>query len=85
MQINLQLEYADTTKKLVVAKAADFVAFETEFNISIAKLEQEVKYTHLLYLAWHAEKRTKATELSFEDWVNQVESIEAEPAKKSKG
>lgn len=85
MIINLQIEYADNTKKLVTAKTADFVAFETEYNISIAKLEQEVKYTHLLYLAWHAEKRTKATDLSFTDWVNEVESIEAEPVKKSKG
>ncbi len=85
MQINLQLEYTDGTKKTVTARPSDFVAFETKFNLSIAKLEQEVKFTHLLFLAWHVEKRTKATELEFDNWVDSVDTIQAEEQKKSKG
>ena len=61
MQINLQIKFADQTEKTIVANAADLIAFESEFNLSVAKLETEVRLTHLLYLAWHSEKRTKAT------------------------
>jgi hypothetical protein len=82
MQINLQLTYTDSTKKVVTAIAADLVAFETKFDLSIARLEQNVKLTHLLFLAWHVESRTKATALEFEAWLETVEAVEAAEAKK---
>jgi hypothetical protein len=82
MQINLQLTYTDNTKKVVTAIAADLVAFETKFDLSIARLEQNVKLTHLLFLAWHVENRTKTTGLEFEAWLETVESVEAAEAKK---
>lgn len=75
MRINLQVTYSDQTEKLLTAIAADLVAFETRFDISIAKLEKEVKLTHLLFIAWSVEKRTKATGLEFDAWVETVESI----------
>jgi hypothetical protein len=82
MQINLQITYNSGETKVVSANAADIVAFETHFELSIARLEQNVKLTHLLYLAWHAEKRTKATDKSFEEWLETVDGIEAEDSKK---
>ena len=82
MQINLQLTYTDGNKKTVTAIAADLVAFETKFDLSVARLEQNVKLSHLMFLAWHAEFRTKATALEFDPWVETVEAIEAAPAKK---
>lgn len=82
MQINLQIKFADQTDKTITATAADLIAFETEFNLSVAKLESEVRLTHLLFLAWHAEKRTKATDLDFNAWVETVEGVEAKETKK---
>lgn len=82
MQINLQLKFADQTEKTITATAADLIAFESEFNLSVAKLENEVRLTHLLFIAWHAEKRTKTTGLEFQAWVETVESIEAKETKK---
>ena len=82
MQINLHIKFTDKTEKTITASAADLIAFEAEFNLSVAKLESEVRLTHLLYLAWHAEKRTKATTLEFNAWVETVEGVEAKETKK---
>jgi len=82
MQINLHITFTDETEKDIQAIAADLVAFETKFDLSIARLQNEVKLTHLLFLAHSAEKRTKATELDFESWTETVEGIEATDPKK---
>ena len=84
MQINLQIKYLDNeTKKDLVAVAADLVTFETKFDISIASLRSDTKLTHLFFLAYAVEKRTKAIkDQSFEAWLETVESVEAGEAKK---
>lgn len=82
MQINLQVTYADGTVKALKAIAADLVAFESEYDLSIARLEQNLRLTHLLFLAWHVEKRTKQTSVDFDAWVETVELIEAVETKK---
>lgn len=75
MKINLRIELENGETKDIVANAADMVAFEREFELSIASLEQTAKLTHLLYLAWSSEHRRKATGKSFDDWVNDVAGI----------
>ena len=82
MQISLQLTYADGTEKTVSAMAADLVAFETKFDLSIARLESNIKLTHLLFIAWAAEKRTGATKDDFEKWVESVETVGMADTKK---
>jgi hypothetical protein len=82
MQFNLQITFADNVKKTVTASVADLIAFENKYDLSVARLEKEVKLTHLLFLAWHSEKRNKATALEFEAWAETVIGIEAEEAKK---
>lgn len=84
MKINLQITYIDSdTKKDLVAVAADLVAFETKFNLSIASLQSDTKLTHLFFLAYAVEKRTKAIkDVDFETWLETVESVEAGEAKK---
>jgi hypothetical protein len=52
------------------------VAFEREFQKSISSLQENVFLTDLFWLAWHAEKRTKATKLEFDAWIDTVESID---------
>lgn len=77
MKINLRIEFNDGTSKEVVCNASDFVKFETRFDLSIAVLETQMKFTHLVFLAWASESRTKATAKSFEEWVDDISSVEA--------
>lgn len=75
MKITLRVSFVDGTSKDVVCSASDLVAFEDRFNISVTRLEAEMKITHLLFLAWHSENRTKATGLDFDAWIDSVETI----------
>jgi hypothetical protein len=79
MKINLQVEFSDKPgeTKEVTCLASDMVKFETHFNISIANLDKDLKITHLLFLAWASEARTKATAKTFEEWVDSVLSVSA--------
>ncbi len=75
MKINLQVTYENGTKKEVVCNAADLVAFEDKYSVSIAVLGAETKLSHLLFLAWYSEKRTKATTDDFDKWLEKVSSV----------
>jgi len=80
--LNLHIVYLDGNKRDVSAIAADLVAFETHFDLSIARLEKEIRLTHLFYLAWPGEKRTKNTELEFEPWCETVQMVSEGSQKK---
>ena len=75
MKINLRVEFISGEVKEVTASAADLVAFEDKFNLSIVKLESEMRITHLIYLAWHSLYRTKQTDKDFDAWVELVETV----------
>lgn len=75
MKINLQVQFEDGTSQEITANASDLVAFEDKFNVSIARLGTESKLSHLMFLAWHASKRQKKTDKSFEEWLDGIESI----------
>jgi hypothetical protein len=77
MRINLSIEQLDGTKQDVTASAIDLVRFEERYDISVAKLEKEMKLTHLLFLAHSSLKRQKKTDLDFEPWLETVESVGA--------
>jgi hypothetical protein len=77
MKINLRIEYLDGNAKDVLCTAADLVKFETKFDLSVTELEKKTKFTHLLFLAWASETRTKATALVFDEWVETISSITA--------
>ena len=82
MNFNLLVKFEDGSEKEVVGKAADIIAFEERFDRSMASLEKDVRVTHLMFLAWHVEKRTGNTKDPFEKWVESVDSIEAAEPKK---
>jgi len=84
MQTNLQITYADGTEKVVATGPADIVAFEAEFDISIARLNDGFKMTHLYFLAWSVEKRVGATNLEFNAWVETIQGVEADPKASSR-
>jgi hypothetical protein len=84
MRLNLQVQYTATPDepKDLICNPSDMVKLEERYNISIASLENNIKITHLLFLAWASESRTKATTLSFEEWVDTVESVSPSEQKK---
>lgn len=78
MNFTLSIHYIGKDEATIVnGIAADIVAFETKFDISMSRLQKDVKLTHLMFLAWHVEHRTKATGKAFEEWVNDVEMVAA--------
>jgi hypothetical protein len=85
MKINLHIDYEGGVGKDIVANAADMVAFEEKYGISIASLGNDPKVSYLYYLAWHSEKRTGATTDSFEDWLGKIDAVggvESDPKSK---
>lgn len=83
--INLQVTFLDETVKDCVAIAADLIAFESKFDLSIARLEKELRITHLFFIAWHVSKRLGETTDDFDKWVEGVAMVSVGDAKKSKG
>ena len=74
MKLTLRIEFSDGTHKDVLVSAADMVAFEDKFDVSIAKLD-DPRIGWLLFLAWHSEKRRKETTAEYEAWLDSVDSI----------
>lgn len=85
MKINLEIEYESGEKAEVVCSAPEIVKFEDKYNLSISKAAQEMKLTHLLFLAHSALTRKKQTDLDFDTWIGSVEGVGAVEAPKSKG
>jgi len=77
MRINLEIEQVDGTKQEVTASAIDLVKFEERYDISVSRLDKEMKLTHLLFLAHTSLKRQNKTALDFEAWLETVESVGA--------
>ena len=72
----LRVELNDGSIEEVTCGARDFVAFEEKYERSVARFEQELKLTDLLFIAWHALTRQKKTSKDFNAWLDDVDSIE---------
>jgi hypothetical protein len=79
---DLRVIFIDGSEKVVTAIAADLVAFETKFDLSVARLQSEVRLTHLFFIAWHVLKRTGDTKDEFEKWIESVNIVTEAEAKK---
>lgn len=75
MRIFLEVEYFSGEKVEVTASAIDLMRFEEKFNLSIVRLDKEIKLSHLLFLAWTSLERTKVTKLDFDSWAETVATI----------
>lgn len=85
MKINLEIEYSSGEKVEVVCSAPDIVKFENHFDLAITKAANEMKLTHLLFLAHASLSRHKQTDLTFDKWTETVEGVGAFDSPKSKG
>jgi hypothetical protein len=75
MKINLQITFNDGETKEVTANAADMVAFEEKYSISVSTLSTDPRVSYMFFLAWHAQKRTGQTTDSFEKWLETIEMV----------
>jgi hypothetical protein len=75
VKINLRIEFNSGEAKEIVCQAADLVKFESKFDLSVANLEKNLKFTHLCFLAWASETRTKASALDFDSWMETILSV----------
>jgi hypothetical protein len=82
--INLQIQFLDGSTKDVATVASDLIAFEVRFDMSVVKLNSDLRLTHLFFLAWHVEKRTGATVADFEAWCDLLSSVDVPAPKGSK-
>jgi hypothetical protein len=80
--IALLVKFLDGSERTVEAVASDLLAFEAKFDLSIVKLQSEIRLTHLFFLAWHALKRKGETSEDFEKWCESVAIISQAEAKK---
>lgn len=83
--IDLTISYLDGNEETVSAVAADLIAFEQFFDLSVTRLEKDLRLTHLVYLAWHALKRTKKTTMEFADFADTIAGVSQAEGKGSKG
>jgi len=75
MRMKLQVTYADGSGVVAVVTAPDFVAFEREFDRSVARFETEVKFTDICWLAWHRLNR-EGSAGEFDKWLDNLDSVE---------
>jgi hypothetical protein len=75
MKINLQITYNNGEAREIVANAADMVAFEDKYSLSVQALSTDPRMSYMFFLAWHSEKRTGATKETFEKWLETIEMV----------
>ena len=73
--INLQINFVDGSTADVSAVAIDQIRFESHFDISLSKIAEQAKLTHIYWLAWQVQTRLNETQLDFEAWATTVESV----------
>jgi hypothetical protein len=73
--IDLRVQFLDETETTVTCIAADLIAFESKFDVSVARLEKDLRLTYMFYLAWHVLKRTGETKLEFDKWTETVAAV----------
>lgn len=85
MKLTFNVELEDGTKHRVQTAYADIIAMEDEFDIDASDLVTRQKGKWLAYLAWHALKRRKVLDMSWDQFRNQVESVDAEGGESEEG
>ena len=75
MKLALVVYNGEGESRNSLAEFVDFVKYEEVHNVSMSKVEQDIKVRDLAWLAWHSEKRRNKTALDFNAWLEQVSNI----------
>ena len=80
--INLLITFVDGTSRGVTAIVSDLMAFEDKFDKSVSDFAKGVRLSWLVFIAWKAETRTKATSLEFDAYADTISAVEVPEVKK---
>jgi hypothetical protein len=80
--INLLITFVSGESREVTAIISDLMAFEDKFDKSVADFQKGVRLSWLVFIAWKAESRTKATTLEFDDYADTISAVEVPDQKK---
>jgi hypothetical protein len=80
--INLLIKFVDGSSREVQAIVSDLMKFEDKFDKSVADFAKGVRLSWLVFIAWTAETRTKATSLEFDAYADTISAVEVPTAKK---
>ena len=76
MRLAMNVTYADGSGVESMATAPDFIAFERNFDQPMATFAQNARVEYMLWLAHHALKRRGKTDKDFDDWTEDVDTVE---------
>jgi hypothetical protein len=76
VRLNFKVIHSDGSATDATASVADQVAFEREFDKSIAEIASNVRITDMAWLAWHGLKRSGKVTSDFDAWLDNVDGIE---------
>jgi hypothetical protein len=79
MRMKLKVTYNDGSGADVLVSAPDLVAFEREFDRSVARFESEIKFTDICWLAWHKLNRDGSAG-EFDKWLENLDGVEVAEA-----
>jgi hypothetical protein len=80
--INLLITFVSGESREVTAIISDLMAFEDKFDKSVADFQKGVRLSWLVFIAWKAESRTKATSLEFDAYADTISAVEVPDQKK---
>lgn len=72
-QMSLRILWLDGTSKEVTIAAKDIVAAEEKFQLALDKMD---RITHFIFLAYSADRRLKTTAKEFDEWLDDVDTVE---------
>jgi hypothetical protein len=72
MATKLRIVDVDDSTRDIRIIAADLIAFELEHEISASKIES---FKHMCWLAWKAETRATKSNVTFDEWLETVDSV----------
>lgn len=77
MRLTLKITSVDNTEIETTATIADFVAWERHSKKVASDLSNGAGIEDMAFLAWSSLKRSKKTALSFNEWLDTVDELEA--------
>jgi len=72
MATKLRIVDVDDSTRDIRIIAADLIAFELEHEISASKIES---FSQMCWLAWKAETRATKSNVTFDEWLETVDSV----------
>jgi hypothetical protein len=81
VQVEFKIKPKNGAEEIVTAELVDVIAWEEKYERPSSELGGDGIFARdFVWLAWHAQFRTKKTTLEFMDWVATLDDIEGHEA-----